>query len=193
MDYRCIVLISNEVRCVLDIARQVSLAAQNAGLASRRAGNVRGFQAVALAVKMFSLELADAMDDMALQMLRITHGVSQQSRLQRFSGHFVRARDNGAQGTRVETALDALEQRRSGVQLALERQLEDLQASLRLSLRLCGNGRALARSATIEAAYGGQSEQLLKNAARSIEGTIEDIHARLKAIAARLQQTTGEQ
>lgn len=182
MTYQGIVSISNEVRFVLDTTREVNLAAQNASLAARRAGNVRGFQAVSSALKAFSQELAHDMSRMSAEILAIAEVVSMDYRLRRFSRYFSSIVADSAQGELLDQTLEGVGRHRSGVMNELDGRLSRLGPTLERSLRLCSKGRALARSATIEAAYGGESENMLKNVAHAIERTIEDIYARLKVI-----------
>lgn len=190
MTYQGIVHISNEIRFVLDTARQVNLAAQNASLAARRAGNVRGFQAVAAELKDFSQGLAHSMGDMAADIQSIARGVSLDRHQRRHCEHYAATLGRVEETDLLAAALDRVGRRRSGVLSALLERVLRLESQIKQSLRLCRNGRALARSARIEAAYSGGFEGMLRNVAQDIERTIDDIHTRLKSIEARL---TNEQ
>lgn len=186
--YQDMVHISNEIRAVLDTARQVNLAAQNASLASRRAGNARGFQAVANELKAFSQQLASAMDGMAGDILLLAQGVSADFR----QSHQLRLfRKIGDQRNDCPQLAQACE-RVSGIQTEHRRvqniQVTELLVRLGRSLRLCMNGRTLARSAQIEATAGGSFEAMLRKVARDMERTIEEIHVRLQRIGTNLQQ-----
>jgi DNA-binding ferritin-like protein len=193
MTYEGIVIISNEIRYVLDTARQVNLAAQNASLAARRAGNVRGFQAVSAELKLFSQGLATAMHEMSQDIHGIAQLVSSIYRHQRYAGYFAQAaRQTGEAGLLTQVRA-ATEQRHHQILDAQAERLQRLEGQLVRSVRICSNGRALARSAMIEAASGGEWEQMLKNVAGDIEHTIADVHERLKLIGNRLnlEQTTS--
>ncbi len=192
MTYQSIVAISNEVRFVLNTTYQVNLTAQNASLAARRAGNVRGFQAVASSLKVFSQELADAMNAMSEEILAMARDVSLDYRLRRNCSFFASALGVAMDDMTLENALEGVSRQRASVMDQLCRRTQHLGPRLQSSLRLCSKGRALARSATIEAAYGGSSESLLRNVAHSIERTIEEIHQRLKAIIASLKLSMDE-
>jgi len=65
MKYKNIIELSNNIRCILETSRQLQLASVNAALAARRVGNVRGFQAVAGELKVFSHKLENEMSAMS--------------------------------------------------------------------------------------------------------------------------------
>jgi hypothetical protein len=192
MTYKGIVYISNEIRFVLNTARQVNIAAQNASLAARRAGNALGFQAVSSELKTFSQMLAKAMDEMSSDILAISQGVSRTYRESRMFRQMEIAQQMCADTHLLADVMNRLENRRCENKTVLNERLQLLALQLARSMRLCSSGRALARSAMIEATCGGESEGMLKNVAHDIERTIEDIHTRLKTIGTRLknEQTT---
>lgn len=191
MTYQGIVYISNEIRFVLNTARQVNLAAQNASLAARRAGNAWGFQAVAAELKGFSQALAHAMNGMAVDIHSIARGVSGDRHQRRYCEHYAIALGRLDDTEVLETALVRVGQRRASVLADLMERILGLQSQVKQSLRLCSNGRALARSARIESAYSGAFEGMLRNVAVDIERTISEIHARLRKIEARLNDERG--
>ena len=191
MTYQGIVFISNEIRFVLNTARQVNLAAQNASLAARRAGNAWGFQAVAAELKGFSQGLARAMGGMAVDIHSIARGVSGDRHQRRYCEHYAIALGQLDNTDLLETALVRVGQRRAGMLAALLERILGLELQVKQSLRLCSNGRALARSARIEAAYSGAFETMLRNVALDIERTIGEVHTRLRNIEARLNNERG--
>jgi hypothetical protein len=191
MTYQGIVYIGNEIRFVLNTSRQVNLAAQNASLAARRAGNARGFQAVSSELKTFSQELAKAMGEMSVDILAIAEGVSSGYRELRLLRQFETANRLSGDGTVLTDVLLHVGRRRSNNSAVLAERMQRLGLQLTRSMRLCSNGRALARSAMIEATCGGESEDMLRNVAHDIERTIEDIHVRLKTIGTRLNNEQG--
>ena len=182
MTYQSIVHISNEIRFVLNTSRQVNLAAQNASLAARRVGNAWGFQAVSVELKTFSQQLGEAMGQMADDIHAVAQGVSANYRQHRLHHHQRTAAGNSSSNTALENALRRSEEQLKAIGHSLARRLRDLEMRVTKSLRLCNNGRALARSAMIEATGGGTSLSLLRNVADDIERTIEDIHQRLKKV-----------
>jgi hypothetical protein len=191
MTYQGILEISNEIRFVLDTARQVNLASQNASLAARRAGNAKGFQAVSSELKSFSNRLAQCMSNMSEDILAISQGVSSGYREIRLSNYLHEIVTNIGDSSLLAKAFKQIEYRKDQTQNILGDRLQGLGLQLSRSMRQCNNGRALARSAMIEASSGGEFEAMLKNVALDIEYTIEDIHARLKVIWIRLQNEKG--
>ena len=187
MKYQSIIYISNEIRFVMNTSRQVNLAAQNASLAARRAGNVLGFQAVSSELKTFSQGLTDSMSGMETDILAIAQGVSGIYRQQRMYCHQQAAKDNCEDNEVLINSLSHAEHRQNKLRNTFDEQLRLLQRRLVRSQQLCNNGRALARSALIEASTGGEAECILKNVAHDIERTIEDIYARLKNVGNCLQ------
>ena len=166
----------------MNTSREVNLAAQNASLAARRTGNVPGFQAVSLELKIFSQGLTTAMSVMASDILAIAQGVSGMYRQQRMCRQQQTTLRISHYSQVLTNALSQAERRQEDLQKVFHTRLRDLERRLMHAQRLCNNGRALARSALIEASAGGKAEGILKNVAHDIERTIEDIHARLKIV-----------
>lgn len=179
--------LSNEIRFVLNTSRLVNLAAQNASLAARRAGKVRGFQAVTVELKTFSQKLSGAMEKMSWDVMAIVKVVSAGYKLQR-AYHYQQAtfRIAGASSD-LASVLASGESSQDNIRTDLVMRKKSLEQHLIDSQGLCNNGRALARSALIEASSGGDSEVMLRNVAQDIVSTIEDIHARLRSIGLRLR------
>lgn len=191
MTYQGIVYISNEIRFVLETARQVNLAAQNASLAARRAGNALGFQAVSTELKFFSQGLAKTMIEMSGDIQSIAQGVSGSYRQRRFTRHYETTHQITGEVSVLKNARERADQRHCRTMAMLVERIQRLGMQLARSMRICSNGRALARSAMIEATTGGEWEGMLKNVAYDIERTIEEIHGRLKYIGTRLKNEQG--
>jgi hypothetical protein len=182
MTYQSIVHISNEIRFILHTSRQVNLAAQNASLAARRAGNAWGFQAVSIELKTFSQQLGGAMGLMSGDIHAIAQGVSANYRRHRIFRHQQITLKNSAPSAALTSAFARSDDQLKAIGKLLAGRLRGLEMRVAQSLRLCNNGRALARSAMIEATGGGASQGILRHVAHDIEHTIEDIHQRLKNI-----------
>lgn len=186
MQYQDIIHISNDIRFILDTSRQAHLAAINAALAARRAGNVKGFEAVAGELKSFSLRLTTAMDEMAIHILAVSQAVSnlyrQRHSLRNHEGAYRLSQGSG------HGAIVAREKaRQHSLNEMLLGQVNRLVFFVIRALRLCLTGRNLARSAMVEAAYGSEASGMLKNVASAIEATVDSIYGRLKAIHQRIQ------
>lgn len=188
MTYTGIVYISNEIRYVLETAYKVNLAAQNASLAARRAGNARGFQAVSAELKFFSQGLARTMGEMAGDIHAIAQRVSEHYRQQRSSRFFANIVELTGEIPAVKQAHARTWRRQVSALNELIDKIGQFALRLARSIHLCSSGRSLARSAKIEATSGGEWELMLRNVAGDIEDTIEDMHMRLKSIAVRLNQ-----
>jgi hypothetical protein len=186
MTYQGIVYISNEIRFVLETARQVNLAAQNASLAARRAGNALGFQAVSVELKKFSQVLAGAMSGMSNNILAMASGVSRAYREERYAKLYRVTQDMLSDQQKIEHALSTAKNRHNSSMGVLRTRMMELDLQVVQSMKVCNNGRALSRSALIEATRGGDMENMLRNVAHDIERTIEDIYSRLKKIGVRL-------
>jgi hypothetical protein len=186
MVYQDIILISNDIRSILDTSRQSHLAAINAALAARRAGNVKGFEAVAGEVKAFSLLLTTAMHEMSVHILAVSQAVSnlyrQRHSLRNHEGAYERSQNSG-----LVAVLTHAKARQRNLNAVLLEQVQRLAYQVVLALRLCLTGRNLARAAMVEAAYGGEATGMLKNVASDIETTIDAIQVRLKAIHQRIR------
>lgn len=186
MTYNGIIYISNEIRFVLDTARQVNLAAQNASLAARRAGNARGFQAVSAELKVFSQGLAKAMHEMSQDILGISQSVSGCYRQLRFSNYYDTAHRLAGEVALLADIQNISERRQKKATEILSKKMLQLGSQVSRSIHICSNGRVLARSAMIEATSGGEWEAMLRNVASDIEHTIVEVNDRLKLIGTRL-------
>lgn len=186
MRYQDIIFICNNIRSILDTSRRSHLAAINASLVARRAGNSKGFKAVAIELKAFSLRLMEAMREMSVQILVVSEAVSNLYRQRHSLRNHEEAYSRSQSSVQV-TILARANARQNGLSAALLKHVKQLAQLVIRALRMCLIGRNLARAAMVEAAYGGATTGMLKNVAIDIESTIESIHGQLKAIHLRIQ------
>lgn len=186
MTYSDIVFIGNEVRFILNTTYNINLAAQNASLAARNGGNIKGFQVVANELKNFSNKLAGAMDILAKDIFKISESVSMIYKEQRVLNIF---QDTTNRLNDINVLQDVIQQantRYDEIYDLLQERLINLEKFLTRSLKEYGRGMSLARSALIESSVDSISVTMLKNVARDLERTINDIFVRLKTIEKRV-------
>jgi len=177
---RRVVALSEEIKCINDVARNVGLEAVNTMLVARRsAASVKGFGVVSTELRLFSGKLSanmgELVEDIAL-LVRDVAELARKAELQRM----LYAAHTACGGCReMEQALRDMEIAMRQTRYESARIWEKVARCLQRSLRLCDMGRALARSARIEAVYGGGSSRELTQSGRNIEETIERIRMRL--------------
>ncbi len=179
-DLRRVVALNEEIKAVVDISRGLGLEAINAMLVSRRAGeSVKGFGVVSTELRAFSGRLATMMASLSADIAGLVQGVADLSREDRQYRALAEAHKTCDDCRGLEAALTRFNSAR--VRAATDNRQAWARAHLGLlrSLKLCDNGRALARGAKIEAVYGGNMSGELGQAGLAIERTIERIRDRL--------------
>jgi hypothetical protein len=182
------VQLNEEIKRVTRIAREVNLAAFNAMLTAKKAGgHVAGFAVVSSELRVFSGRMTAEMGELSKLIFRLVATVASMQKELRMRRHFSNAACASGKAAhflsqylaRKDGELEAV--RRN---IALER--DRLRRRLDRSLRLCDMGRALSRSARIEAVYGGEMTASLAQVSRHAEATVEEAVAILKRVETRL-------
>lgn len=183
MDYDQLNKINSDIRYILDISREVNMAALNATLVARQAGDSQGFRAVSGELRGFSKRLSSEMESLSRQVFLVSWIVSNYFKQQ----HRLRLLNSSQRSSATSDCLTGAIDRISDAQ---QQETEEVRQYLRhiftkaeSSLRLCNTGRALARSAMIEASHSSSAEDKLKVVARDIEHTINTIYQHLKSIS----------
>lgn len=187
-ELRAIVEINEEIKSIVYAAENISLTAINAMLVAKQAGeNAVGFNVVARELRMFSEKMAIAMQGLSRLIYRqVEFTASKQRRLRSVAllkrtgtyGKLARASIAPAY-MRSQAEVDEMGRLIAGM-------LRELQITMRRTAKQCSTGLVIARSAGIEAAYGGAMSPVLRQIAQGVEEVVGNIDARVKKLESRL-------
>lgn len=176
--------VANEhVKEVLRISAEVNLVALNAMLAAHGAGEgARGFGVVSSELRTLSRSL----DQEMLKLVETFSGVVRGTAVLQKQRRILRLLNQANRGERAGTLLGGLLQHKNGelqeADLVIRTRRQYVENQVARTLRLCATGHALARSAKIEAIYGGAMAATLRHVAEQIEVAVGRILAELKQI-----------
>lgn len=183
ISYKTIVVLSNNIRLILQVSRELRMAAINAALAARRVGDVKGFQTVAGELKIFGQKVEEDMQLMSKYIFSLAKNVSDLQRERLGFRHHERTLAESENSEIVARAMQRGRDRVESLYALLEQSVGVLEIHLNYSNKLCNSGRALARAAMVEAVYGGDGAAMLKQVAQEIDDTVYSITTQLKKIS----------
>jgi hypothetical protein len=185
-ELRRIVHINEEIKKVVKTAFRINLMAMNAIFLAKRAGqSALGFGVLSNELRRFAADLEQQMAALGHATSESVATVTAMVKESRLLGMLERAR---AQCDGVgRNALDAVMRRHRDTAMSARRdQVAAVNRTLRLMIegtaRLVEMGGVLARSAKIEAAYGGSFSPALKQVSSDFEATIGEIRASLDSL-----------
>lgn len=175
-----IVRVSEEIKRIVGVTFRINIMALNAILLSRRAGNAaRGFGVLSSELRVFSVDLRQRMDELSALIHSLVAAVSRQLGTSRQSAQLARAVDGAADPARWSPVLA----RHAAEAAAFAGRRAQIAQSLRLGarevFRLADFGAVLAKSAKIEAAYGGPFATDLTQVSHDFSLVIEEIQGSL--------------
>lgn len=176
--------VANEhVKKVLRISAEVNLVALNAMLAAHGAGEgSRGFGVVSSELRVLSRSL----DREMFKLVETFSGVVRGTAVLQQQRHVLRLLSEANRGERTAGLLGGLLHRKNSelqeADQAIRFKRQYVQNQVERTLRLCATGHALARSAKIEAVYGGAMVAVLRQVADQIEEAVSQILMALKQI-----------
>lgn len=168
------------IRAVIDMSRRVSLVAINAALVAKQAGTqARGFGVVSRELREFSARLESQMQALDQLIAQSVMGLAEAAKEHRRVRHLRQAQSGSAACASLDKSMIRVDARLAEVNCVNASRWRDLGQRLRHILRQCGTGSALARSAKVEAVYGGAFAGALRQVAQEIEESVGDIQATL--------------
>lgn len=183
------VAINEEIKRVVQGARQVNNAALNAMLLAKKSGSrAAGFGVVAAELRRFSTMLESHMQVLSNRIFSVIERFAALQRRSRLLGLLRRAGESSAGAgaraldARLAHGRTALAQTRD----ALRRDLARFGRELDRSRVLCEHGARLVTLAKVESVYGGDFAARLRQVSRHFETAIECIVALLDAVRPRL-------
>lgn len=178
--------VNEEIKRVVDISSAVNLLALNAMLIAKRAGeDSLGFRVVSSELRVFSAELSRLMKDLEAAVFELVRQVAHRLKERRAHENLLTtARQGEAVMALIAPTAQRLEERMHRTGQVIGQGWEGLSNYLRHALRLCRAGGLLARSAKIEAVYGGGMVGELKWISQEIETVIDGIADTVKRLNA---------
>lgn len=178
---------NEEIKVVMQVAREVDMAALNAMLLARRAdGQVAGFIMVSTELRRFGSSLDQSMRSLGILLHHLVEQVATLRKRARMRRHFERTAVDAKAGVWL---VDVLSRQDAIIGSAGDRFAVDkigLHGRLGQALRLCDTGRVLSRNAAIEAVYAGSSSATLTEVSRNAGDAIDKVMATLNGLEAAL-------
>ena len=191
-ELKVIAKINEEIKRIIELAEEISLAATNAILIARQAGsNAVGFSVVARELRMFSDKIAVAMQalsELIYQQVVIT--ATKQKRLRNVIKLNQASEHNESAKILLETARVSCQKEISEMETAISGILKSLRIAMKRTVKQCASGMVIARSAEIESAHGGEMTVELRQVARSVEDVVHNITIRIKQLEIELTKIT---
>ncbi|HTY99928.1 MAG TPA: methyl-accepting chemotaxis protein [Rhodocyclaceae bacterium] len=168
--------INKDVRHIVDASREINIVALNALLTARQAGaRSRGFSVVARELRQLAARLEVAMGKLDEVISRLATDLAQTMRDQRLIRSIELALAEPEAHSCLRDSLARATARQDSLETAVDARWTQLRRELHGARRLAEIGGPLARSAKIEAAYGGDMTPVLRQVAEQIESTMAQI------------------
>lgn len=167
--------INEAIKAIAEIARRINMIALNAMLMARQAGSwSRGFGVVSVELRQFSRKLESLMEDLVGSIS--TSVIDIASLLRRFQEfRYLSQAAEETDGCHVDVAALLAEKRsrlNDGVD-QINTVWRDMHQDIGRALRFCQMGRCLARSAKVEAVYGGAMSGALGHVADEVGDSVD--------------------
>lgn len=189
-DLRRVVQANEVIKKVIRISSGVNLVALNAMLIAKRSGErSRGFAVVSSELRVFSRKLEGAMTGLGALIFELVRDAAAMRKQLHERHHLLNIPAREQQMREImEPVLARMDERMHKTRGQIERDWHKLRLQLNRVLQLCETGGSLARSAKIEAVYGGDMSATLKQVANQIEETVNEIFSTLKLLRTQLAE-----
>jgi hypothetical protein len=176
------VSINEDLKRVIAMSREINVVAINALLISKRAGDQSaGFRVVALELRAFSEKICDVMDHLGQLIFRLVRRTAELLKQEKSLALLLQTADKCQD---VPEALlrhvQHLKDLHDQVQLAKEKEWQQLVLEVQRSLPLCRSAAMLSNNGRIEAAYGNKMLDEMLQISRQIDDAISQIIDQLK-------------
>ncbi|HEY8158830.1 MAG TPA: hypothetical protein VIF10_09015 [Methylobacter sp.] len=189
-ELKAIAEINQEIKSIVHAAGNISLTATNAILIARQAGiNAVGFSVVARELRMFSEKIATAMQELSgLIYQQVVAIAGKRHRLRSLDKLNTTGAYGGLAQTRIAPACARSQADVDEIEQFITSLMHGLQVMIKRIQKQCAGGLVIARSAGIEAAYGGAMVTVLRQIAQTVENVIDNIVMRVKSLELRLTE-----
>lgn len=188
-ELKAIAEINQEIKSIVYAAGNISLTATNAILVANQAGaNAVGFSVVARELRMFSEKMTIAMHGLSgliYQQVAATAGKRHLARnldLLNKAGAY-----GGLSQTRITHACVRSQANVDEMERFIGNLMHGLQVTMKRIEKQCATGLVIARSAAIEAAYGGSMTEVLHMISLVVTEVTDNIFMRVKELETRLK------
>lgn len=184
---------NEEIKSIVRVAENISLISVNAILVARQAGgNAVGFGVVARELRMSSERMAAAMLGLSSLICRL---VVATARGRSQTRHMNSLNATGRCSQQAQVFIDVACQRSQADLSVMAESVAALAHELRSVIvrtgKQCAVGMVIARSATIEAAYGGAMQPVLRQIAVGVEASIRDLSAHIHTLQTQMQEVAA--
>ncbi|MEW6563288.1 MAG: hypothetical protein AB1400_08685 [Pseudomonadota bacterium] len=189
-DLHRMIVVNESIKEVIRVSAALNMVAINAMLVAKRAGvRSSGFSVVSSELRSFSRKLIEEMHRLGEEIAVLVRDTADLQKLERMhrlldatlAQHAVNAGYLAAARQRNREVLQAVAQN-------VEADVRHLLLLLTRSMKLCDTGYTLARSAKVEAVYGGEMSHALRQVADRIEASVTPITPLLKSLCANLKE-----
>jgi hypothetical protein len=183
-----VVAVNEDIKKVIRIAEQIDLAAINAMLIAKKVGQGQsGFSVVSAELRNFSHLLGNAMQQLQQRVAEMVNMMAQAIGAAKMLA-LLQETQRGLPASAIwEEVLARRLQARRDNQAAAEQLHGKLLHALARAEKLCAMGLALSYSAKVEAVYGGERSDALKQVSADAERAIADILHTLKGLSLQLE------
>lgn len=188
-DLALIAQANEQIKQVRRLAEEISLIATNAMLVARRTGdNAIGFRVVARELRVTSDRMASIMEGLSGLIYQLVLAVARCCSMRhRTRSLGAAARGSVHAGNIMGAALGESRNKCDGCLCSVRALAQRLDAIIQRTGRQCDNGIVIARAASIEAAYGGNMQPLLRQIAQHFEASIADLAAYIRVLRQQLE------
>ena len=192
-ELKAIAEINQEVKSIVHIAENISLTATNAILLANQAGvSAVGFSVVARELRRFSEKMAIAMHGLSGQIYRQVEATATKRRMAHNLNLLNMAGVSGGLAqTRIAPACAHNRANADDMDKFIDNQVHGFQATMTCIQRQCAGGLVIARSAGIEAAYGGSMAETLHMISLDVTEVTDTIFMRVKQLDSRLKEAVA--
>lgn len=189
-DLHRMIVVNERIKEVIEVSGALNMVAINAMLVAKRAGvRSSGFSVVSSELRGFSRKLIDAMDRLGEEIAVLVRETADLRKLERMHRLLdVTLAQNAVNAGYLAAAMQRNREVLQAVGQSVETSVQHLLMLLARSMRLCDTGYALARSAKVEAVYGGEMSHALRQVAERIEESVMPISPLLKSLCVNLEE-----
>lgn len=184
------VVVNERIKDVIQISAALNMVAINAMLVAKRAGaRSLGFGVVSSELRVFSRKLIDEMEHLGGEIAVLVRDTAAMRKLERMHRLLeITLAQNARNAPLLSTALQRNALLYRDMSESVMQDVSQLHTLLLRSVRLCDAGYSLARSAKVEAAYGGDMSHALRQVADHIEEVVAPISPLLKSLRMELEE-----
>lgn len=183
-----VVAVNEDIKKIIRIAEQIDLAAINAMLIAKKIGHGQsGFSVVSAELRNFSHLLGNSMQQLQQRVAEMVNMMAEAIRAAKMLALLQETGRALPDSALWEPVLARRLQARHDNQSAAEQLHGRLQLALSRAEKLCVMGLALSYSAKVEAVYGGERSDALKQVSADAERSIADILHTLKGLGLQLE------